>query len=151
MPTRCRLRAFRQNRIAIHESSTHQVQSLSWMLEKAQFLHQAIPVSQVRSLWDFACTANSNTLDDGRIIIDLKSRLTKTLIKLVPEKSKTPFQPSRRFTVYRGWNIRMNIVIQVVGSRGDVQPFVALGQELQKYGHRVRLATHNTFEEFVKR
>ncbi|KAF2014279.1 glycosyltransferase family 1 protein [Aaosphaeria arxii CBS 175.79] len=43
----------------------------------------------------------------------------------------------------------MNIVIQVVGSRGDVQPFVALGQELQKYGHRVRLATHNTFKEFV--
>ena len=45
----------------------------------------------------------------------------------------------------------MNIVIQAVGSRGDVQPFVALGQELQTYGHRVRLATHNTFEVFVKR
>lgn len=43
----------------------------------------------------------------------------------------------------------MNIVIQVVGSRGDVQPFVALGQELQKYGHRVRLATQNVFESFV--
>jgi UDP:flavonoid glycosyltransferase YjiC (YdhE family) len=44
----------------------------------------------------------------------------------------------------------MNIVVQVVGSRGDVQPFIALGQELQKYGHRVRLATHNTFEGFVR-
>jgi UDP:flavonoid glycosyltransferase YjiC (YdhE family) len=43
----------------------------------------------------------------------------------------------------------LNIVIQVVGSRGDVQPFIALGQELQKYGHRVRIATHNTFEKFV--
>jgi UDP:flavonoid glycosyltransferase YjiC (YdhE family) len=44
----------------------------------------------------------------------------------------------------------LNIVIQVVGSRGDVQPFVALGQVLQKtYGHRVRLATHPTFEKFV--
>lgn len=40
-------------------------------------------------------------------------------------------------------------MVQVVGSRGDVQPFVALGNELQKYGHRVRIATHNTFEEFV--
>jgi hypothetical protein len=38
----------------------------------------------------------------------------------------------------------------VVGSRGDVQPFVALGQELKKYGHRVRLATHEMFREFVK-
>lgn len=36
-----------------------------------------------------------------------------------------------------------------MGSRGDVQPFIALGNELQKYGHRVRIATHNTFEEFV--
>lgn len=47
------------------------------------------------------------------------------------------------------WAIRLNIVIQVVGSRGDVQPFVALGQELLKYGHRVRLATHACFEPFV--
>lgn len=30
-----------------------------------------------------------------------------------------------------------------------MQPFVALGRELQKCGHRVRLATHDVFEEFV--
>jgi UDP:flavonoid glycosyltransferase YjiC (YdhE family) len=58
-------------------------------------------------------------------------------------------QLSRRLTVHRRWSIRLNIVIQVVGSRGDVQPFVALGQELQRYGHRVRLATHDVFESFV--
>ncbi|KAJ5475205.1 Sterol 3-beta-glucosyltransferase UGT80B1 [Penicillium diatomitis] len=45
--------------------------------------------------------------------------------------------------------LHLNIVIQVVGSRGDVQPFVALGKELQKHGHRVRLATHLAFREFV--
>jgi UDP:flavonoid glycosyltransferase YjiC (YdhE family) len=33
---------------------------------------------------------------------------------------------------------------------GDVQPFIALGQELQVVGHRVRLATHNVFEQFVR-
>jgi sterol 3beta-glucosyltransferase len=44
----------------------------------------------------------------------------------------------------------MNVVIQVVGSRGDVQPFIALGVALQKYGHRVRLATHDVFGEFVR-
>ncbi|CAF1110989.1 unnamed protein product [Didymodactylos carnosus] len=42
------------------------------------------------------------------------------------------------------------ICILVVGSRGDVQPFVALGQELLKAGHRVRLATHEIFRQFVK-
>lgn len=33
--------------------------------------------------------------------------------------------------------------------QGDVQPFIALGQELKLVGHRVRLATHDCFEEFV--
>jgi UDP:flavonoid glycosyltransferase YjiC (YdhE family) len=87
---------------------------------------------------------------DGRINIDLKSRLTKTLVKLVPEHTKKTFESCPTLTVYRSWNVRMNIVLQVVGSRGDVQPFIALGQELQKYGHRIRLATHNTFESFVR-
>ncbi|KAJ5496979.1 UDP-glucose sterol transferase [Penicillium fimorum] len=45
---------------------------------------------------------------------------------------------------------RLNIVIQIVGSRGDVQPFVALGLELQKFGHRVRIATHSPFRKFVE-
>lgn len=45
----------------------------------------------------------------------------------------------------------LNVVIHVVGSRGDVQPFVALGIVLKnKYGHRVRLATHGTFKKFVE-
>lgn len=47
---------------------------------------------------------------------------------------------------------KLNVVIQVVGSRGDVQPFVALGKTLQStYGHRVRLATHGTFQSFVEK
>ncbi|KAH8681902.1 hypothetical protein BX600DRAFT_429805 [Xylariales sp. PMI_506] len=46
---------------------------------------------------------------------------------------------------------QLNVVIQIVGSRGDVQPFVALGQVLKNtYGHRVRVATHSTFQKFVE-
>ena len=45
----------------------------------------------------------------------------------------------------------MNVVIHVVGSRGDVQPFIALGKVLKGvYGHRVRLATHPTFRKPVE-
>ena len=44
----------------------------------------------------------------------------------------------------------LNIVMQVVGSQGDIQPFAALGQELQKYGHRVRVATHPEFTSFIE-
>lgn len=137
--------------ITILVQQANQVRFWNWMLEKARYLRLAILASHVCPVHETSNLPYSLCVDDGRVIIDLKSRLTKTLVKLVPEKSKEPFEPSRRLTVYRGWSVRMNIVIQVVGSRGDVQPFVALGQELQKYGHRVRLATHNTFEEFVRK
>jgi hypothetical protein len=43
----------------------------------------------------------------------------------------------------------LNIVIMIVGSRGDVQPFIALAKGLIQYGHRIRVATHETFREFV--
>lgn len=96
--------------------------------------------------------------------LDPNSRFFRTLSRFVPDfdppayevteiyddteihddgLSRTPAQDLRT------WSVRLNIVIQVVGSRGDVQPFVALGNELQKYGHRVRLATHAVFEQFV--
>lgn len=43
----------------------------------------------------------------------------------------------------------MNVLILIVGSRGDVQPFIPLAHSLKAYGHRVRLATHKCFREFV--
>lgn len=32
---------------------------------------------------------------------------------------------------------------------GDVQPYVALGKLLLKDGHRIRIATHETFRSFI--
>ncbi|XP_075099059.1 sterol 3-beta-glucosyltransferase UGT80A2 isoform X1 [Nicotiana tabacum] len=43
----------------------------------------------------------------------------------------------------------IQIVMLIVGTRGDVQPFIAIGKRLQDFGHRVRLATHANFKEFV--
>ncbi|KAH0906045.1 hypothetical protein HID58_037872 [Brassica napus] len=45
---------------------------------------------------------------------------------------------------------RLKIVILVVGTRGDVQPFLAIAKRLQEFGHRVRLATHANFSSFVR-
>lgn len=44
----------------------------------------------------------------------------------------------------------MHLTILTVGSRGDVQPFVALGQGLQKAGFEVRIATHRNLEKLVR-
>jgi len=45
----------------------------------------------------------------------------------------------------------LNIVIMVIGSRGDIQPFLKVGKLLREdYGHRVRIATHPAFKTFVE-
>lgn len=45
----------------------------------------------------------------------------------------------------------MRITLPTTGSRGDVQPYVALGRGLQALGHRVRLATHSDFEGLARK
>ena len=43
----------------------------------------------------------------------------------------------------------MHVVMVTVGTRGDVQPFVALGKGLSRAGYRVTLATHDDYASFV--
>jgi UDP:flavonoid glycosyltransferase YjiC (YdhE family) len=45
----------------------------------------------------------------------------------------------------------MTNVCSMISNRrsGDVQPFLALGNELRLEGHRVRIATHDVFQDFV--
>ncbi len=44
----------------------------------------------------------------------------------------------------------MRIVIPVTGSRGDIQPYVALGKGFRAAGHDVCVATHLDFAPFVR-
>ncbi len=44
----------------------------------------------------------------------------------------------------------MRITITTAGSRGDVQPYIALGLGLKDAGHEVRVATYAPFEGFVR-
>ena len=54
----------------------------------------------------------------------------------VPNEVLLPM-PSRHF------------VCLTIGSRGDVQPYIALGKGLQKEGHRVTIVTHEEYKEWV--
>lgn len=44
----------------------------------------------------------------------------------------------------------LRITCLTIGSRGDVQPYVALGKRLIAEGHHVRIATHARFKGFVE-
>ncbi|KAF4548462.1 Sterol 3-beta-glucosyltransferase-like protein 4 [Elsinoe fawcettii] len=102
--------------------------------------------------------------EDGRVNINInqRSRRLSTILtpalhaQLEPSPSETEPLPPPYIPPSLGGEEGqtppppMNVVIHVVGSRGDVQPFVALGKVLKEtYGHRVRLATHPVFHDFV--
>jgi vancomycin aglycone glucosyltransferase len=44
----------------------------------------------------------------------------------------------------------MQVLLSSIGSRGDVQPIVALGVELQALGHRARLCVAPNFKEWIE-
>ena len=44
----------------------------------------------------------------------------------------------------------MHILIPTIGSRGDVQPFIALAQGLNTAGHQVTLASHPLMRSLVE-
>lgn len=113
--------------------------------------------------------------EDGRLAISVKDLshtgyLTKALgaaiSKVVPlregESTEEGYVEERRPTIARASSETvlsperyqcppLSIVIMVIGSRGDVQPFLKIGKVLKKkYGHRVRIATHPVFRELVE-
>lgn len=53
---------------------------------------------------------------------------------------KTEIKPSTSY----------NFVLLTIGSRGDVQPYIALAKGLMKEGHNVTIATHSEFQEWVE-
>ncbi|KAF3762246.1 family 1 glycosyltransferase, partial [Cryphonectria parasitica EP155] len=123
-------------------------------------LHNQLNLSQA------GFNANASITDDGRIRININQTdgtladlLAPALIRsqaLPSEKSSEPLPPAYIPPSLGGRPgqeppPKLNVVIQIVGSRGDVQPFVALGKVLKDtYGHRVRVATHPVFRTFVE-
>ncbi|CAD6264284.1 unnamed protein product [Miscanthus lutarioriparius] len=85
-------------------------------------------------------TAGLSNLESGlepTIVGGTEDIYTEAAVEEALDGTEIPYRPP------------MQIVILIVGTRGDVQPFVAIGKRLQDYGHRVRLATHANFKEFV--
>ncbi|KAJ4050970.1 hypothetical protein NW756_003883 [Fusarium oxysporum] len=96
--------------------------------------------------------STSRVNDHGGVDIEFSSLQPDEVNRLLPPDKAQEIEPTSSLpsAAPSGPCPALNVVIQVVGSRGDVQPFIALGVALQRYGHRVRLATHDTFTDFVR-
>ncbi|TVY75837.1 Sterol 3-beta-glucosyltransferase UGT80B1, partial [Lachnellula suecica] len=113
-------------------------------------------------------TANAQVRNDGRVNFHF-SHLTKKATKIAKSLEKRPprripfgetlTRNNRKYEdefqsilgKYSGIP-RLNIAIHIVGSRGDIQPFIPIAQILSKppYSHRVRICTHPVFKDFVE-
>jgi hypothetical protein len=66
-------------------------------------------------------------------------------------ESKAPEDSSPALSTRHTGQPKLNIVIMVIGSRGDIQPFLKIGKILkEQHGHKVRIATHPAFKSFVE-
>ncbi|KAH8752807.1 glycosyltransferase family 1 protein [Diaporthe sp. PMI_573] len=116
------------------DNASHASQEFDWEQPPAYEFHGSGPDVKTK------VTAQ----DDGRVAINFAA--TEKLKIPIPAEPK-PYTPPN---VANSKSPPLNIVIQIVGSRGDIQPFIALGTALRAEGHRVRIATHDVFRDFVR-
>lgn len=88
---------------------------------------------------------------DGTVEVDIAKNapVASELLELHGVEG-APINIDNTITVSNKSVPKLKIAMLVVGTRGDVQPFLAMAKRLQEYGHHVRLATHANFRIFVR-
>lgn len=68
----------------------------------------------------------------------------------IPQVSPSPLFGSTTSTFLEFKPEPMRITCLTIGSRGDVQPYIALCKGLQAEGHTTRIATHGEYKDWVE-
>ncbi|KAL1565190.1 sterol 3beta-glucosyltransferase [Salvia divinorum] len=113
--------------------------------EAAQIFDERIPVKEKLKLLNRIATVK----DDGTVEFEVPVDVEPRSLGAGSNSIYTEVDEEVLDTTDIQYIPPLQIVMLIVGTRGDVQPFVAIGKRLQDYGHRVRLATHSNFKEFV--
>lgn len=97
--------------------------------------------------------SNSTTEDkiSARIVEDLdESQPVDNAMRSPPPVSPSPMFGSTTSTFLEFKPEPMLVTCLTIGSRGDVQPYIALCKGLQAEGHRTRIATHGEYKDWVE-
>lgn len=72
---------------------------------------------------------------------------------VVPQNAALPIlsrSMSSESIVYKKPERSLHFTCITIGTRGDVQPYIALCKGLMKDGHRCRIATHDEFKDWIE-
>ncbi|KAL0845876.1 hypothetical protein Bca101_019122 [Brassica carinata] len=132
----------------LHKSKTERQHKVTHILaeDAAKIFDERISAGKKLKLLNRIATVKH----DGTVEFEVPADSLPQSIPLDREDSKNSASPDETVDGLDFQYIPpMQIVMIIIGTRGDVQPFVAIAKRLQDYGRRVRLATHANFKEFV--
>ncbi|KAI3506906.1 hypothetical protein L1887_21537 [Cichorium endivia] len=130
----------------LEKSKTERPRRSNILVEEAsQIFDEKISVQQKLKLLNRIATVK----DDGTVEFEIPADVEANAYGPGSEKVQDACNEDTIDSTEPRYFPPLQIVMLIVGTRGDVQPFVAIGKRLQEYGHRVRLATHSNFKEFV--
>ncbi|USP79978.1 glycosyltransferase family 1 protein [Curvularia clavata] len=123
------------------------------ILENTKYLEDEDSSSSGVDSEDEAAKAEHDLLQQARERIDTDKQVDVSDIVRAADNDRIPLifdDPLASFVDFKP-SEPLNIVCLTIGSRGDVQPYIALCKELLKEGHRPRIATHAEFEPWVRK
>jgi sterol 3beta-glucosyltransferase len=123
-------------------------------LETARFLRESDVLGREEIESAEAAAAENDALQEARVgdehhnhEVQLPRQASSTLTSEAPtilfddpKASFLNFKPTRP----------LRITCLTIGSRGDVQPYIALCKGLKAEGHRVKIATHAEFKDWIE-
>lgn len=82
----------------------------------------------------------------------MEDEIKDNIGRVVPKNSNLPIlsRIPTETIVYKRPEKSLHFTCITIGTRGDVQPYIALCKGLMKEGHRCRIATHDEFQGWIE-
>jgi sterol 3beta-glucosyltransferase len=123
------------------------------ILENTKYLEEEGSSSSGIDSEDEAAKAEHDLLQQAREQSDASEQINVSEIVRAADHDRIPLifdDPLASFVDFKPPE-PLTIVCLTIGSRGDVQPYIALCKALLKEGHKARIATHAEFEPWVRK
>ncbi|KAF1940755.1 hypothetical protein EJ02DRAFT_406049 [Clathrospora elynae] len=123
------------------------------ILENTKYIEEEGSASSGVDSDDEAAKAEHDLLQQAREFSDTDKQINVSEIVRAADHDRIPLifdDPLASFVDFKP-SEPLTIVCLTIGSRGDVQPYIALCKELLKEGHKPRIATHAEFEPWVRK